>query len=72
MKENITEEANAIRYGEKDLPEGKIKEGIALSGEKRLTVFASEKGKYYLKGYVGSEYHENRWEPLEGKEYGEK
>lgn len=72
LKENITEEANAIRYGEKDLPEGKIKEGIALSGEKRLTVFASEKGKYYLKGYVGSEYHENRWEPLEGKEYGEK
>ena len=72
LKENITEEANAIRYGEKDLPEGKIKEGIALSEEKRLTVFASEKGKYYLKGYVGSEYHENRWEPLEGKEYGEK
>lgn len=29
LKENITEEANAIRYGEKDLPEGKIKEGIA-------------------------------------------
>ena len=25
-----------------------------------------------MKGYVGSEYHENRWEPLEGKEYGEK
>ena len=72
MKENITEEANAIRYGEKDLPEGKIKEGIALSEEKRLTVFASEKGKYYLKGYVGSEYHGNRWEPLDGKEYGEK
>lgn len=72
LKENITEEANAIRYGEKDLPEGKIKEGIALSEEKRLTVFVSEKGKYYLKGYVGSEYHENRWEPLEGKEYGEK
>lgn len=72
LKENITEEANAIRYGEKDLPEGKIKEGIASSEEKRLTVFASEKGKYYLKGYVGSEYHENRWEPLEGKEYGEK
>lgn len=72
LKENITEEANAIRYGEKDLPEGKIKDGIALSEEKRLTVFASEKGKYYLKGYVGSEYHENRWEPLEGKEYGEK
>lgn len=72
LKENITEEANAIRYGEKDLPEGKIKEGIALSEEKRLTVFASEKGKYYLKGYVGSEYHGNRWEPLDGKEYGEK
>lgn len=72
LKENITEEANAIRYGEKDLPEGKIKEGIASSEEKRLTVFVSEKGKYYLKGYVGSEYHENRWEPLEGKEYGEK
>ena len=72
LKENITEEANAIRYGEKDLPEGKIKEGIASSEEKRLTVFASEKGKYYLKGYVGSEYHGNRWEPLEGKEYGEK
>lgn len=72
LKENITEEANAIRYGEKDLPEGKIKEGISSSEEKRLTVFASEKGKYYLKGYVGSEYHENRWEPLEGKEYGEK
>ena len=72
LKENITEEANAIRYGEKDLPEGKIKEGIASSEEKRLIVFASEKGKYYLKGYVGSEYHENRWEPLEGKEYGEK
>lgn len=72
LKENITEEANAIRYGEKDLPEGKIKEGIVSSGEKRLTVFVSEKGKYYLKGYVGSEYHENRWEPLEGKEYGEK
>lgn len=72
LKENITEEANAIRYGEKDLPEGKIKEGIASSEEKRLTVFASEKGKYYLKGYVGSEYHGNRWEPLDGKEYGEK
>lgn len=72
LKENITEEANAIRYGEKDLPEGKIKEGIASSEEKRLTFFVSEKGKYYLKGYVGSEYHENRWEPLEGKEYGEK
>lgn len=72
LKENITEEANAIRYGEKDLPEGKIKEGIASSEEKRLTVFVSEKGKYYLKGYVGSEYHGNRWEPLDGKEYGEK
>ena len=72
LKENITEEANAIRYGEKDLPEGKIKEGIASSEEKRLTVFASEKGKYYLKGYVGSEYHGNRREPLDGKEYGEK
>lgn len=72
LKENITEEANAIRYGKKVLPEGKIKEGIASSEEKRLTVFASEKGKYYLKGYVGSEYHENRWDPLEGKEYGEK
>ena len=54
------------------MPEGKIKEGIASSEEKRLTVFVSEKGKYYLKGYVGSEYHGNRWEPLEGKEYGEK
>ena len=48
LKENITKEANAIRYGEKDLPEGKIKEGIASSEEKRLTVFSSEKGKYYF------------------------
>ena len=37
LKENITEEANAIRYGEKDLPEGKIKEGIAIERGKSST-----------------------------------
>lgn len=72
LKETISDQMNAVKYGAKDLPEGKIAQGIRKSDEERLILTAGEKGKYYLKGYVGSVYKDNRWEPLDGKAYGDK
>lgn len=72
LKESLTGKIDTMKYGEKDLPEGKIEEGIHADDGSRLTVTSTEKGKYYLKGYVGSVYEEGCWKPLEGKTYGKK
>ncbi len=49
LKENITEEANAIRYGEKDLPEGKLKRELPRA-RKTSDCLCKRKGQVLFEG----------------------
>lgn len=72
LKESVTDKVHTAKYGQKDLPEGDIAQGIHGDDGERLTVTSEKSGKLYLKGFVGSVFQNGKWKLLDGKEYGKR
>lgn len=66
LRENLTEDVETLRYGEKNLPEGDLYQASALqSAEGELLTVETQQAKaFYLRGFVGSVYRDGCWEPL--------
>lgn len=66
LRENLTEDVETLRYGEKNLPEGDLYQASTLqSAEGELLTVETQQAKaFYLRGFVGSVYRDGCWEPL--------
>lgn len=67
----VRQEVKRLRFGEDTLPEGDLfKAGDMLAGEKDcLELTMEEPSPVYLRGFVGSVFQENQWEPLPASDY---
>lgn len=72
MKEATQGKIDYIRYGENDFPEGKVGDGLGHEDKERLFVTMTKPYKLYLKSYVGGEFVDGKWEPVNPKIYGKK
>lgn len=71
IKSAMVQQADAMRYGEIDAPQGDLGKAASFSGGEmeRLCVTASSPEMFYLKGYVGGEYKENTWRDIDMTHY---
>ena len=74
MRMTVTDQAEAIRYGEQDSPRGDLAKAAGYRGNDRtrLIVGADVSGNYYLKGYVGGTYQNGRWQEIDASSYNKK
>lgn len=72
LKESVNDKAEQVRFGTADYPEGKLSRQINTSDELRLEVTVSKESMLYLKGYTGSVFQKNKWQPLDPTCYGKK
>lgn len=63
MKSAVVQQADTMRYGELDSPQGDLVAAGSFAGSEnhKLRVTASSPEVFYLKGYVGGEYKDNQW-----------
>lgn len=71
MKASVVKQAESVRYGKQDAPQGDLALAASYAGDKerRLMVKASKADVFYLKGFVGGSYHSNIWEDIELSHY---
>lgn len=66
-KEAILKNWDQFRFGEDTLPQGDLKEANRLIGDKEretLSISFEKAQEMYLRGFVGSTYESDKWEPL--------
>ncbi len=71
LRENVTEQIQIFRYGEKTLPEGNLYRAAALQqGQGEMLQVSGEQSKtLYLKNYTGGVYTDGVFAPLSDADY---
>lgn len=72
FKQTQKQIVSAVRFGEDSLPEGDLtKASDMLSGNEERLIVTSEYGRdLYLRGFIGAEYKDGKWEELKNSSYG--
>jgi hypothetical protein len=71
IKDNLTDCADDMLYNAGKLPKGNLYKAISYEGskDKQIEVRTDVAGVYYLKGYVGEDFDNNRWHELDYSNY---
>ena len=71
IKNKASEVVSEVRYGNDTLPQGNLCQATYLLNDEndRLQLTGDSIGVIYLRGYVGSTFHQNQWEELDAQSY---